>query len=399
MGWFWTQDLLTPCYLCTNGATISANSSLYFPDPAAQARIISGQEEGTFGWITTNYLSGNLGVTPAMNLALGDSDYEETTIGALDMGGASTQITFYTPDHAQIPVGYREDLDLYGKPYTVYTYSYLCYGINEAMRQYQAILVKDQGYNTSEVLNPCGPKGYNTTISYSDIFEAPCANKFLTNFKSFLPLDKDEAVSNYTFLGTGNISQCQTYVRQLFNFDAHCMYPQCTFNGTYQPPLHGRFYAFSSFFYEMDFLNLTNQASRLEEFQTSLGGLCNLTWDQVKVIPTRNQRMLGWYCFEGHYIHTLLIDAYKFDNKTWSNIKFVQKINNTDVGWTLGYMLNSSLVIEPKGTQDFISVTAFSLLTVLFGIFLLLSVAFGCYARKYQTSNTIYDRLPTYGAV
>ncbi|KAH3815529.1 hypothetical protein DPMN_144056 [Dreissena polymorpha] len=62
-------------------------------------------------------------------------------------------------------------------------------------------------------------------------------------------------------------------------------------------------------------------------------------------------------------------------------------------------MLNSSLVIEPKGTQDFISVTAFSLLTVLFGIFLLLSVAFGCNAIKYQTSNTIYERLPTYGAV
>lgn len=33
-----------------------------FESPTNQARIISGQEEGTFGWITTNYISGNLGV-------------------------------------------------------------------------------------------------------------------------------------------------------------------------------------------------------------------------------------------------------------------------------------------------------------------------------------------------
>ena len=37
-------------------------------------------------------------------------------------------------------------------------------------------------------------------------------------------------------------------------------------------------------------------------------------------------RMLGWYCFEGHYIRTLLIDGYKFDAATWSNIKFISKV-------------------------------------------------------------------------
>lgn len=73
---------------------------------------------------------------------LSDTQYENHTVGALDMGGASTQITFYSPDHAHIPSAYRKDMELYGNNYTVYTHSYLCYGINEAIRQYQAILVK-----------------------------------------------------------------------------------------------------------------------------------------------------------------------------------------------------------------------------------------------------------------
>lgn len=46
------------------------------------ARVISGEEEGVFGWITVNYLASTL--VPQGG----------TTLGALDLGGASTQITF-----------------------------------------------------------------------------------------------------------------------------------------------------------------------------------------------------------------------------------------------------------------------------------------------------------------
>jgi hypothetical protein len=48
---------------------------------------------------------------------------------------------------------------------------------------------------------------------------------------------------------------------------------------------------------------------------------------QVSHIPTDNNgSMLGWYCFEGHFIRTLLVDAYKFNDDTWENIHFVQKV-------------------------------------------------------------------------
>ena len=63
------------------------------------------------------------------------------TLGALDMGGASTQITFYTPDLKKEATNYTEEVQLYGANYSVYTNSYLCYGIDETIRKYMAYLV------------------------------------------------------------------------------------------------------------------------------------------------------------------------------------------------------------------------------------------------------------------
>ena len=40
-----------------------------------------------------------------------------------------------------------------------------------------------------------------------------------------------------------------------------------------------------------------------------------------------NGSMLGWYCFEGHFIKTLLVDAYKFkSDDDWEKIHFVKKV-------------------------------------------------------------------------
>lgn len=49
---------------------------------------------------------------------------------------------------------------------------------------------------------------------------------------------------------------------------------------------------------------------------------------QVSQMPAGNNgTMLGWYCFEGHFIRTLLVDAYKFDSNSWSNINFIKKVH------------------------------------------------------------------------
>ena len=64
------------------------------------------------------------------------------TFGALDLGGASTQITFVPEKKDELKPEYYENLLLYGQSYDVYTHSYLCYGANEAQRKLEAELVK-----------------------------------------------------------------------------------------------------------------------------------------------------------------------------------------------------------------------------------------------------------------
>lgn len=57
------------------------------------------------------------------------------TSGALDLGGASTQITFVSDES---PSESPENLlyfRLYGKDYRVYTHSFLCYGKDQALQQ------------------------------------------------------------------------------------------------------------------------------------------------------------------------------------------------------------------------------------------------------------------------
>ena len=65
-------------------------------------------------------------------------DSKERTYGALDMGGASTQITFVPTKSAQN----QKKIYLFGKEYLPYTHSFLCYGLTEAQRKFFAQLVK-----------------------------------------------------------------------------------------------------------------------------------------------------------------------------------------------------------------------------------------------------------------
>lgn len=76
---------------------------------------------------------------------------QKKTLGAMDFGGASTQITFETRDTIENP---RNEvmLKLYGQAYKVYTHSFLCYGRDQVLKrllskflQVQCVLDVDAG--------------------------------------------------------------------------------------------------------------------------------------------------------------------------------------------------------------------------------------------------------------
>ncbi|XP_041671060.1 ectonucleoside triphosphate diphosphohydrolase 1 isoform X1 [Cheilinus undulatus] len=287
------------------------------------ARILSGQEEGSFGWVTVNYLDDRL------------SQGLETT-GALDLGGASTQISFIADkfDGSESPsnsVNFR----LYGNDYNLYTHSFLCYGKDQALRLTLALQTQT---GPDSISNPCFNPGYTSTKNYSALYDSPC----VSNRKpQGVPL-------SFTQQGTGNFQQCQEMVKNVFNF-THCKYSQCSFNGVFQPLLQGPFGAFSAYYFVMNFLNLTDTSIPLDTVREKLTSYCATPWSQVvQQHPDVKVKYLAEYCFSGTYILTLLTEGYNFTSESYSNIKFIRKIKGSDAGWTLGYMLNLTNMIPAE---------------------------------------------------
>lgn len=64
------------------------------------------------------------------------------TIGALDLGGASTQISFAAGEKVGLNTSSIMKVSLYGYVYTLYTHSFQCYGRNEAEKRFLAMLLQ-----------------------------------------------------------------------------------------------------------------------------------------------------------------------------------------------------------------------------------------------------------------
>lgn len=301
-----------------------AGSPFMFRDD--YARIISGEEEGISSWITLNYLK------KALDLSVGgneNQDSKEGTYGALDMGGASTQITFVPTKPAQK----QTEIVLFGKEYEPYTHSFLCYGLTEAQRRFFAQLLKD-AKPESPVGNPCAPKGYHKNVTSNYVWATPCVQEH-----------NKPGLTNYTVMGTGNYTLCAQKVRKLFNFTSCHDRKNCSFDAVYLPPTDGvTFLAFSGFYGVIRDLNLTSNVS-LQELQNAAKSICEKTWEEMLDIPSANRDLQSTYCFYAQYILTLLSKGYRFNTTQAATLRFVSSINQHSVGWTLGFMINATKLL------------------------------------------------------
>src|SRR3989338_3777919 len=85
-------------------------------------KTISGKMEGVYDWLALNYLKNTL-TLPSKN-----------TFGVLDMGGASTEITFAT--HENISPNNKFIVNINNHAYQLYSHSYLGLGQDVARSQY-----------------------------------------------------------------------------------------------------------------------------------------------------------------------------------------------------------------------------------------------------------------------
>ncbi|KAA0702959.1 Ectonucleoside triphosphate diphosphohydrolase 3 [Triplophysa tibetana] len=349
------------------------NYLMGYPFIFRNASIMSGLEEGLYGWITVNYLMGNF-----LEKTLWDAwvhPHGAKTVGSLDLGGASTQIAFAIPDDAE-----GEDIikvSLYGYDYNIYTHSFLCYGKNEAEKRVLAKLSKESS-NWSNVKNPCYPAGYNITMTAEDIFGSECTKNQITS--------KYTPTRNITFYGQSNAEQCKLLVRSIFNLTSCQEGENCSFDGVSQPQLSGDFMAYAGFYYAAFSLNVTGSKS-MESFNDNRMELCSNNWKTLKEKHQGKDIHVKSYCFSANYVHTILDDGYKFNTDNWKSLNFQKEVNKTSIAWSLGYMLKLSSMIPAEGKIlklpiDNVLFTglllAFSALTIITLMYLLIALARYC---------------------
>ncbi|NXK80365.1 ENTP2 diphosphohydrolase, partial [Amazona guildingii] len=358
-------------------AAVAATLKSY-PFDFRGSKILSGEEEGVFGWVTANYLLENF----IKRGWLGEwIQPQKKTLGAMDFGGASTQITFETRDTIEDP---RNEvmLKLYGQTYKVYTHSFLCYGRDQVLKRLLSKLLQAERYQAT-VSHPCWPMGYRKSLSLSSVYDSPCTEKE----RPSLALD-----TTVTVVGTGNGSLCAVQVNKLFDFTS-CSFSRCSFDGIFQPEVSGNFIAFSAFFYTVDFIQtVMGRSVRLpSDLKDAAEMICATSWSELLQKAPNLEKRLPDYCAVTMFVYLLTTKGYNFNNHSFPSIAFQKKVGDTSIGWALGYMLNLTNMIpaETPSSHKSMLYNYWVILILLFVVTTLTSLATAICLLRRSKSGTI----------
>lgn len=228
----------------------------------SSVRVISGEEEGLFGWIAVNYLM--------EGFSSGGTDRQ--TYGFLDMGGASTQIAFEPKDNSPdlIPVRLRL---LNGKDIThnVFTTTWLGYGTNQARQRYVGQLIE----------------GFEKTRNHAlDVVPDPCLPRDLkrTETPVYVESVSDHSRKTHTLVGSGNFTKCLEVTAPLLNKDTPCVDIPCLFGGKRVPVIDfsvSRFIGVSEYWYSSEQIFGLGGAYDFVQYGRAASDFCMQEWDSI----------------------------------------------------------------------------------------------------------------------
>lgn len=152
------------------------------------ARVISGEEEGIYGWLSVNSAL-NTVFAPASN-----------TYGALDLGGSSVQITFFPTDTSIL-----EDFNgihINNTSIRLYAHSFIGYGWQDAFFRLSVILILNHLKSLTEDLNQIGKQEQDEkeeTHKLSESLENEDISRAYKNENGLKNLPK-EVIQNYAYI-------------------------------------------------------------------------------------------------------------------------------------------------------------------------------------------------------
>ncbi|XP_066528767.1 ectonucleoside triphosphate diphosphohydrolase 6 [Hoplias malabaricus] len=122
--------------------------------------IMDGTDEGVSAWITINFLLGSL------------HKAEVPTVGMLDLGGGSTQITFSPQDEKTIqmaPIDYVTSFQMFNTSHALYSHSYLGLGLMSARLAVLGGIEGQPVAGSQELVSPCLAPDYTGEWEHAEV--------------------------------------------------------------------------------------------------------------------------------------------------------------------------------------------------------------------------------------
>lgn len=349
-----------------------SNTKFQLPDCEVHVKVIPGEVEGLYGWIAANYLLG--GFDEPLQHVNGN---EHPTFGFLDMGGASAQIAFApntteSERHANdLQMMRLRTVDSTVTEYKVFTATWLGFGVNEARKHYVEKLQKESASIDSKVIqDPCLPSGL-TVSTPGDVLLAG---------------SKEIKGKTPTLNGTGKFDKCLIKTRPLLEKDHVCEDEPCLIGGTHVPAIDfdvNHFVGVSEYWHTTHEIFQYDQKDKAYDFNTyqqRVSDFCSQDWGKIQDgIEAHSwgqkvdERTAIEVCFKASWLINILhegigIPRYGLENTPDSagngtkklldstkdkgfkaSFQAINKIDDTEVSWTLGKMvLYASSLIPPS---------------------------------------------------
>ncbi|XP_061785114.1 ectonucleoside triphosphate diphosphohydrolase 5-like isoform X2 [Nerophis lumbriciformis] len=260
--------------------------------PDNSVSIMDGTSEGILAWISVNFLSGHLHAQT------------KHTVGILDLGGGSTQITFLP--QAKINLEKTNNVGrfhIFNSSFALYTRSYLGNGLMTArlstLRAFGA-----EGLQYQVFKSPCLPKEFVDQWSFGG--------------ETYQVSGDPDGVSGYKWCYQDVLKTVKGIIHQ----------PQRLRDSS------THFYAFSYYFDRALDAGLIDEVQggmlEVRDFKRSAEEVCERTGRATSIQP--------YLCLDLTYIFSLLKDGFGFQEST--RLQLAKKVNNVEASWALGAMLD-----------------------------------------------------------
>eukprot|EP00494_Astrolonche_serrata_P033777 UN34046 len=241
------------------------------------ATIITGTQEGLYGWVTANYLNG----------FLKGHEIDVGSKGVLEMGGESVQLTFI-PDQENmqfVPKDKISPLTIGVETYNIFTHSWMGYGMEAAQAKIDKL--------------------------HSDEANSPC----------YLVGQSHEA-NGHEWAGTGDYDACVSELEDITKNETECEdIPslECSLDGITIPKIEvERFYYIENFYYTLDTVGVSADGPNyVSEMTSKRKELCSLTEEEARIkLPSADDFSLSKLRFSTAWITTILNSGFKLKDYT-----------------------------------------------------------------------------------